>query len=45
MGLVDAQETRRTIDRLYGYQVSHVVWLKVRPGTLGRSRAVARRSA
>ncbi len=32
MGLVDAQETRRTIDRLYGYQVTHVVRLKVGQG-------------
>ena len=32
MGLVEAQETRRTIDRLYGYQVTHVVRLKVGQG-------------
>ncbi|MEX2293974.1 MAG: type I DNA topoisomerase [Acidimicrobiales bacterium] len=31
-GLVDAQESRRIIDRLYGYPVSEVVWRKIRTG-------------
>ncbi|MEO7430347.1 MAG: type I DNA topoisomerase [Acidimicrobiales bacterium] len=32
LGLVDAQESRRIIDRLYGYPVSEVVWRKVGRG-------------
>jgi DNA topoisomerase-1 len=30
-GLVDAQESRRIVDRLFGYPVSEVVWRKVKP--------------
>ncbi|MEO7556147.1 MAG: type I DNA topoisomerase, partial [Acidimicrobiales bacterium] len=31
LGLVDAQESRRIVDRLYGYPISEVCWRKIRP--------------
>ncbi len=43
LNLVDAQQARRVLDRIVGFELSPVLWRKIRLGTVGRACAIGGR--